>query len=159
VIRAKDPGFVSQQVLGKAGERMAETLAKYKQDGGNPSAVAKLRSLNTQAKSLPKIRVPSAPGKLELPAEPKLGQLPEAKAAPKAPKLREAKAPDLPSKVDPAELRLKKLTEAAGRPFRWYDLFPPYLMEHMALKNPAFREWVASQAREELPIDQPGDTQ
>jgi len=149
VLRAQDPGFVASQVTGKAGERMAETLGRYKQFGGNPAAVSKYRALGEQVKNTPKIKVPSAPGKLELPAEPKLGDAPEAKSV-KGPQLKEAPKMKPVEPVDPVAVRQKRLAEMAGRPFRFYDLFPPYLLEHMALKSPAIRDWIAKQPRTEL---------
>lgn len=149
VLRAEDPGFVAQQVSGKAGERMAQTLGRYKKFGGNPESISKYRALGDRVKSVPKVRVPSAPGKLELPAEPKMGEAPEAKQV-KPPEMRPGPRLRPVEDVDPVAIRSKKLTEMAGRPFRFYDLFPPYLIEHMAVKNPAIREWLATQPREEL---------
>lgn len=149
VLKAQDPGFVSAQITGKAGDRMAETLGRYKQYGGNPNAITRYRDLGARVKALPKVRVPSAPGKLELPPEPKLGDAPEAKSV-KPPKLQSGPRMEPVGDVDPVAIRRRKLTEMAGRPFRFYDLFPPYLLEHMALKSPAIREWIATQARKEL---------
>jgi len=149
VMRAQDPGFVAAQITGKAGERMAATLGHYKQFGGNPEAVSKYRALGDRAKSVPKVRVPAAPGKLELPPEPKTGEAPTPSTV-KAAKLKPAPRFELPKEVDPVEVRRRKLAEMAGRPFRFYDLFPPYLIEHLAVKSPAIREWLATQTRQEL---------
>lgn len=151
VMKAQDPGFVAAQITGKAGERMASTLGRYQQFGGNAGAVSKYRALGDRAKALPKVRVPEAPAKLSLPAEPKAGEAPEPKTV-KEPQYRSAPRVKATEPVDPIAVRREKLTEMAGRPFRFYDLFPPYLIEHLAVKNPAIREWLARQSRQELPL-------
>lgn len=156
VFRAQDPGFVTQAVLGKAGDRLVGTLAKYRQAGANPLLMARLRQLSDTAKGLPTIKVPPTPKRLAIPPPPEVAAAPEMKAvkAPSIPAPPGAKTvlpPESIPAVSPKEVRLRKLEQAAGRPFRWYDLFPPYLAEHLLLKNPKVREWIASQPRQELP--------
>lgn len=65
---------------------------------------------------------------------------------------KEPSAPRAAPASDPVAIRRQKLTEAAAKKFSWWDTFPPYLIERLALKNPAFREWVASQPRRETPV-------
>lgn len=147
---AKDSGFVSQAALGKAGERMAETLGKYSSFGGNAGAIARLRALSEKAKAIPRVKVPAAPGKFEAPAEPKPIAPPDRKPEPKPPTLRSAKPYKPVPPVDPVEIRRKRLLEVGGRPFGLWDMLPPVLLRHLMLKSPAIREWVATQERKEL---------
>lgn len=147
---AKDAGFVSQAALGKAGERMSETLGRYSSFGGNAKAISSLRSLSEKAKSIPRVRVPAAPGKFEAPPEPKSAAPPDRKPEPKPPALRTPKQYKPVPEVDPIEIRRKRLLEVASRPFGLWDMFPPTLLRHMALKSPAIREWIATQERKEL---------
>ncbi len=156
VLRAQDPGFVASAVLGKAGDRLISTMAKYRDAGANPALMAKLRQLNETAKGLPTVKVPAAPKRLAIPPPPEVAAAPEIKAVkppniPPPPSAKVVLPPEPIPQVSPKEVRLRKLEQAAGRPFRWYDLFPPYLAEHLLLKNPKVREWVASQPRQELP--------
>lgn len=138
---AQDPGFVSSQVLGKAGERMMQIAARYNQYGLSPRLMSRIRGMNAELKSLPKVKVSAEPAPYEAPALPK---------GKEAPRIKEIAKPAVPAPVDPVGIRRARLEEFAGRPFRFYDLFPPYLIEHMMMKNPAFREWVATQKRQEL---------
>lgn len=138
---AQDPGFVSSQVLGKAGERMMQMAARYNQYGLSPRLMSRIRGMNAELKSLPKVKVSAEPAPYEAPALPK---------GKEAPRMKEIAKPAVPAPVDPVGIRRARLEEFAGRPFRFYDLFPPYLIEHMMMKNPAFREWVATQKRQEL---------
>lgn len=148
---AKDPGFVSQQALGKAGERMAETLGRYSAFGGNAGAVSRLRSLSEKGKSIPRVRVPSAPGKFEAPAEPKSAAPPDRKPEPKAPTLKTTKPYRSVPEVDPVQIRRDRLLKSAGRPFgMWETAFVIPALKHLALKSPAIREWIATQERKEL---------
>jgi hypothetical protein len=153
---AKDAADISSQVLGKAGDRLLQTMAKYRDAGVSPHTALALRRMNAQAEALPKIKVSAKPGKFEMPAPPKF---------PEPPELGEVKPPKLPDKptlptlnapkdippVDPREVRLRKLESVAGRPYGWWDLFPPRLAEHLLLSNKKVREWIASQPRQELP--------
>jgi len=138
---AKDPAFVSGQVLGKAGERMMQIAARYQQYGLSPRLMSRIRGMQSELKSLPKVKVPAEPAPYEALGSPKLKTAPGMKEIPK---------PERPAPIDPAAIRKQRLEEFAGRPFRFYDLFPPYLVEHLMMKSPAFREWVASQPRQEL---------
>ena len=128
ILRAKDPAMVDTQVLGESGDRLISTVAKYKKHGASPRLFTAMREVNNELAGLPEPK--------------KLSALPE-KAVVSSPR-------ELPP-IDPKRIRLEKLEEFAGRPFRWYDLFPPYLAEHLLLKSFRFRQWVASQPRTELP--------
>lgn len=138
---AKDPGFVSSQVLGKAGERLMQMAARYQEYGLSPRLMSRIRGMSAELKSLPKVKVPQEPAPYEAPAKPK---------AKDAPRMKDIEKPVEPPPINAELLRKQRLEEFAGRPFRFYDLFPPYMIEHMMMKNPKFREWVASQPRKEL---------
>lgn len=84
---AVDRGVIAANVLSKNfGDRLIETLAKYKDSGANPSLLDETRKYNREAQSgsvnvshfpgttesVPsRVSVPKAPGKLELPEAPK----------------------------------------------------------------------------------------
>jgi hypothetical protein len=130
VFRSADAGVTEGLILGKFGDRLLETLARYTDHGAAPKLMQKLRMMDASLKALPKAgKIPDLPKSLELPAPPKL---------------KEVEPPKLPPPVDPALIRRHKLEDMAGRPFRWYDLFPPYLLEHILLKSPRVREYVAN---------------
>jgi hypothetical protein len=118
------------QVIGKTGDLLLGRLAKYKDAGASLPLAEGVRKLSGQIEGLPKVRVPKAPGNLELP------EAPTAKPVPP---------------VDPVAIRRARLLERAGRPMSWWDLlFPPAGIEHIALKNPAILEWIAKQPRKEI---------
>lgn len=81
-----DRPVVAAHVLGKFGDRLIETISKYKDSGANPSLFDETRRYSREAKSgkvnvsrypgnvesVPsKVSVPKAPGKLDIPAPPK----------------------------------------------------------------------------------------
>lgn len=150
-LKAPNAATLIPQVIGKTGDLLMERLGKYRDSGASPATASAIRKLGSEIKNLPSVKVPKTPGKLELPDEPSMGPAPELKL-PRDPKLRTAKQPEPVNAVDPVSIRRKKLTEAAAKKFSWWDTFPPYLIERLALKNPAFREWVASQPRKETPV-------
>lgn len=87
--RAVDKPVAAAHVLGKFGDRLFATFARYKGDGAVPDLMAKLRRMSREEKSLPKIKAPAAvPPRAVLPAEPKT---PTA-VAPVEPKLAEIEA-------------------------------------------------------------------
>jgi hypothetical protein len=158
IVRAQDPGFVSQAVEGKAGQRAVRMLAKYKDFGADPKLASELRSVADQRKSL---RVPRA-GRAELP--------PEEKAVPK---YGEPKPPELPKEIgkfDPEEVRRQGVKQTARewrRPSAWWDLMMPlYGLMRMnpelifaplerrilarMIEHPKLVEWIAKSSPEEL---------
>lgn len=124
------------QVTGRTGDLLLQRLAKYKSAGASTSLAEGVRRITKQSQSVPTVRVPKEPGRLELPAEPKPGPAPELKS---------------PDKLDPVAIRRAKLLERAGRGMTWWDLIPFVGAEHLMLKNPRFLEWVAKQPRNEIP--------
>lgn len=149
--KAPNAATLIPQVTGRTGDLLMERLGKYRDSGASPATASAIRKLGSEIKNLPTVKIPKAPGKLELPKEPSAGESPELKL-PRDPKMKTAKQTDPVDPVDPVAIRRKKLTEAAAKKFSWWDTFPPYLIERLALKNPAFREWVATQARKETPV-------
>jgi hypothetical protein len=144
VFRSADAGVAEGLILGKFGDRLLETFAKYDKQGASPRLMQKLRVLNEQAKALPKVGSKAYPPKLQIPEPPKLAEAkpPKQIAEPKLPP--PPKEPKMPPLVDPATIRRHRLEDMAARPFRWYDLFPPYLMEHILLKSPKIREYISN---------------
>ena len=146
--RAQDPAFVSDQVRGKAGNRLIEILARYRDFGASPQLLVKLRNVRAEIRALPKTSIPETPKPLsikatEFPPPPEL-------SVREVPGLRAVKPPIIPPPVDPVALRKKLLETYAARPFGWFDLFPPRFIERLLTKSQAFRDWVARQPRKEL---------
>lgn len=152
-IKSPTPEFTKSWTLGKGGDLVAQKLARYKQFGGNPELASTLRQLADEAKKIPNIKATIDPKeaarsvpKPGLPPPPKMSSAPEMKT------VAEPKLPGQEPPIDPREIRLRKLEQHSGRPFKWYDAFPPFFVERMALKSPAIRKWVADQPRNEIPI-------
>jgi hypothetical protein len=77
LLKAVDDPVVAGQVLGKFGDRLMQTYAKYNKYGASPTLMSKLRDLNAVNKALPKsVRVPNMPERLSPPPEPKLPEKP-----------------------------------------------------------------------------------
>jgi hypothetical protein len=131
-LKAPSPETLMPQVTGRTGNLLIERLAKYRDQGGSPTTAAAIRRLQREIDAVPKTKAPASPDALKLPPEPKLG-----------------KPPKVP---DPVAIRRNNLISAAGRKVGWMDLIPPYLVEHMAVKSPAIREWIARQPREETKV-------
>lgn len=129
--KAPNTATLIPQVMGKTGDLLMERLGKYRDAGSSPATASAIRKLGSEIKNLPTVKIPKSPAKLELPSEP---------------------TPGTNKSVDPVSIRRQKLTEAAAKKFSWWDTFPPYLIERLALKSPAVREWVATQARKETPV-------
>ena len=165
--RAVDDPIVAAQVVGKFGDRLLETFARYDKYGAAPTLMSKLRNLNAVAKSLPKVKVPAMPGKLETPAAPKLpGEVepPEMVAPPKeikAPKLKEPPEAPKPKVAEPVKpvspvnafhTRLTEIENFTGSPQTFFDYAVPWrIADKLLLKNARFKEWVASQPRSSDP--------
>ena len=146
VLRAQDPAFVSDQILGKAGDRLLETAGRYSRQGASTQMLVKFRNLSAELKALPKVKVPTEPARpvIERPQLPEAPQ-PSARAIPTR---KEVPIPRIAKEPRAAEVRTQVLLRQAGRPLRWWELlFPPYLLEHLMLKSPEFRQWVATQPR------------
>jgi hypothetical protein len=149
--KAPNTATLLPQVTGKTGDLLMERLGKYRDAGASPAMASAVRKLGSDIENLSSVTIPKAPGKLEPLSEPQMGDAPELKL-PRDPKFKTARQPDPAKPLDPVAIRRQKLTEAAAKKFSWWDTFPPYLVERLALKNPAFREWVATQARKETPV-------
>lgn len=89
-LRAADLGYVEQQALSKAGQRMIQQLARYREFGGDPVMVAKIRQLAGEAKSLPKVKPSAMPKPLNASES-------QPKEAPKRPELKEVPRPKVPA--------------------------------------------------------------
>lgn len=77
LLKAVDDPVVAGQVLGKFGDRLMQTYAKYNKYGASPTLMSKLRDLNAVNKALPKsVRVPNMPERLSPTPEPKLPEKP-----------------------------------------------------------------------------------
>jgi len=68
--RAVDDPVVAGKVLGKFGDRLMQTYARYAKYGASPTLMSKLRQFNTVSAALPKVRVPAEPGRLVPPSAP-----------------------------------------------------------------------------------------
>jgi len=69
--RAVDKPVAAAHVLGKFGDRLFATFARYKGDGAAPDLMAKMRNLNREERSLPKPpRTMNVPPKASIPAAP-----------------------------------------------------------------------------------------
>lgn len=143
------------------GERAPYLMARKSAFGADASTVAKLRAIDDQlgslsAKSLKYEIPPEAGGILRRLYEIKKPNVPEApeNAPYEAAPFKGPKEPKVPAEIDPAAMRRRILAGSAARPFRWWEaVVPTYLLEHLALKSPAIREWIASQPRNELPVE------
>ena len=156
-LRAPNAATLEPQVLGKTGDLLLERLGRYTDAGASPATASAIRKLNSEINNLPTVRIPQAPGKLELPSEPKLGEPPEAKASkpfepPEAPKLREAVKPPIKEADSPAAIRRKKILQYTSRPKRISDFLPPNLIAEPLLSFEGIRELVANFPRKEYPL-------
>lgn len=71
LLKAVDNPVVAGQVLGKFGDRLMQTFARYDKYGASPTLMSKLRNFNAAEKALPKtVRVPNAPERLSPPPSP-----------------------------------------------------------------------------------------
>lgn len=69
--RAVDDPIVSAKVLGKFGDRLIHTFARYDKYGASPTLMSKLRNFNAAEKALPKtVKVPGMPERLSPPVAP-----------------------------------------------------------------------------------------
>lgn len=149
IFQAEDPPFVSDQVLGKAGERLLRMTAAYKKHGASPELMAKLRQLSAEHKELTKVRVSGEVGKTEVPPP----KFPSPPRIPEPPQAKAVKRPEVPPEVNPAVIRRDILERAATHRYGWWELlFPPYLLVRMAITSPFIREWLAKQPRRETPV-------
>ncbi len=152
---APNAATLAPQITGKTGDLVLQRLGKYKDAGASIPLAEGVRKLSGQIKDLPTIRVPKAPGKLELPAEPKVGEPPEAFREPefkppRAPRMQTAEPPESVPPIDPVAIRRKKLIEYSARPMSLWDFIGPRLIERPLMSNEAIRNWVARQPRKEL---------
>lgn len=150
-LKAPNAATLIPQVTGRTGDLLMERFGRYRDAGASPTMASAIRKLGTEAKNLPKVRVPKTPGPLELPAEPKIGEPPEL-STPKAPKLKTAKTPEPVPPIDPVSIRRMKMLQYSGKPKRYYDYLPPNFPAEQFLSVDAIREWVARQPRKELPV-------
>jgi len=97
--RAVDDPVVAAKVLGKFGNRLMETFARYNKYGAAPTLMAKLRNYNALESALSKVRVPSAPARLVPPAPP-AEPAPVAPVEPHLSEIESARAKKL-SRTDP----------------------------------------------------------
>src|SRR5580765_1749349 len=156
-LQAPNASTLIPQVTGKTGDLLIERLGKYTDAGASPQTAAAIRKLHGEVNNLPTVRVPSMPGKLELPTDLKLGEPPQPPVIkppkiPEAPKAKIAKPPQAPPPVDPAAVRRQRILSYTGRPESAYDLIPPRFPTKNLLGFDAIREWVANLPRKELPI-------
>jgi len=132
----------ARMVITNNGEAAMYLLAKKRAFGADPSIVASLRAANRALKALPKTT----------------GKIPSVER-PEFPKAKPVRKPEEPGPLDPVAIRRRKLLESASRRANiWEILFPPYLIEHLALKYPSIREWIAKHPRHELPVPEEGET-
>lgn len=75
LLRSPDKGFARLQVMGKAGDRLLETLARYKRAGARPELLVQARRLNTEAGNIPKAKIREFPGKYEPGPQPELREV------------------------------------------------------------------------------------
>lgn len=153
--------FVRSTALAKGGDLLTEALGRYKDYGANPNLAANIRRLSAASKELPSVRVPARPNRPAIPPPPDVGEPPTMKEVkppnlPEPPTKKTVTPPRSVPPVSPYEVRLRELEQMSGRPFGWFDTFPPRFVERMLLKSPRFREWVASQPRNELPVGRVG---
>jgi hypothetical protein len=102
ILDAEDPGFVIDQLKGKAGERLLEDLGKYQKYGADKALAGRLKGFIEKVRDMPSSapEVPGAPKRPEFPKAPErsaVAKAPERGYLPKEPKPKELpKAPERP---------------------------------------------------------------
>lgn len=119
--RAVDKPVAAAHVLGKFGDRLFATFARYKGDGAAPDLMAKLRNYSREEKALPKVKAPAAvPERAKLPATP-VEPKPVASVEPKVADL-ESERTKKTQRVTEDRPASKPLPEALGPPPNLNDI-------------------------------------